>query len=180
MSVLEDRQPRHRACRQRRPAGAVLIDRAEVLLQEPSRWPAPASPARVHVDDLVEPRVEQLLFAGLAPLARLHGCPSPSGRTQRIPHLREFRRSELQENRAPSGEIEYFGQAQTAKPIRVWGFFTGDFLKFVIVPHFAKSRLPFSVVELQPDYCASRKVQILLIIKFHHSTTAEVITAAMM
>jgi len=54
--VLEDRKPRHQPRRQRRPAGAVRIDRAKSLLQEPTidRLGEPHQGV-AHVDDLVEP-----------------------------------------------------------------------------------------------------------------------------
>ena len=66
MHVLEDRQPRHQPCRQRRAAGPSSIDRAEPLLEE-----APVDRCRelhhwmINVDDLVEPRPEQIVLPGL-------------------------------------------------------------------------------------------------------------------
>ena len=130
VSVLEDRQPCHQACRQRRPAGAVLIDRAEVLLQEtPVDGPRQLRQRVFHVDDLVEPRAEQLLLAGLAPLAWLHGWPPrrlvASTAENHSPRFEGIRRSELQENRRPEPQKRrnrILGQAQSAKPIRSLGF----------------------------------------------------------
>src|SRR3954462_99339 len=73
VGVLEDRQPRHQSCRQRWLAGAVRVDRSELLFQK-----APVDRSRqlrqrmLHIDDLVEPRTKQILLAALPTLPWPH------------------------------------------------------------------------------------------------------------
>ena len=71
--MLEDRQTRHKPCRQRRLARSVRIDRAEPLFQK-----APVDRARqlrqrtARVDDLVQPRLEQIALPAVPPLPGPH------------------------------------------------------------------------------------------------------------
>ena len=69
MHVLEDREPRHQPRRQRRmPPDLVGIDRAEPLLEEaPVDRPTELRQRVVHVDDLVEPRLEEIILPAAAP-----------------------------------------------------------------------------------------------------------------
>ena len=73
MHRLEDRQARHEPGRQRRMTGLVRMDRPEPLLEKPSVDGAGELRQRVgHVDDLVEPRPEQVVLSALPPLLRPH------------------------------------------------------------------------------------------------------------
>src|SRR5450432_1027243 len=71
--MLEDRQTRHKPRRQGRMARSVRIDRAEPLLQK-----APIDRERqlrqrmLQIDDLIEPRPEQIVLAAIAPLPWPH------------------------------------------------------------------------------------------------------------
>jgi len=91
MHVLEDREPRHQPRRQRRMAGLVGIDRAEPLLEKaPVDRPAELRQRVVHVDDLVEPRLEEIF----CPLSRrsLGRIESPSDKpTERQNHGQTIR-----------------------------------------------------------------------------------------
>src|SRR6516162_8855094 len=73
VSVLEDRKARHQPRRQRRLARLVGVDRAELRFQKPPvDRPRQLHQRVVHVDDLVKPRAEQILLAGLPSLAWSH------------------------------------------------------------------------------------------------------------
>src|SRR5207302_6464399 len=73
VSVLEDRQPRHQPRRQRRLARFVGVHRPERILQKTPIDRPPQLHQRVfHVDDLIKPRAEQILLAGLPSLAWSH------------------------------------------------------------------------------------------------------------
>ena len=64
--VLQDRQPRHQPCRQRRLAGLVAVDRPKPFFQEaPVDRPRQLHQRMVHVDDLIQPRAQQILLAAL-------------------------------------------------------------------------------------------------------------------
>ncbi len=71
--MLEDGQPRHQSRRQWRAARIIRVDLAEPLFQEP---PIHRSPQRHHwmlqIDDLIEPRAEQILLSRLPPLRWPH------------------------------------------------------------------------------------------------------------
>ena len=70
---LEDRQARHQPRRQRRMARLVRIDRSEPLLEKPPvDRPAELRQRVAHVDDLVEPRPEQIVLSAVPPLLRPH------------------------------------------------------------------------------------------------------------
>src|SRR6185437_2415480 len=88
VSVLQDRKPCHQPRRQRRLAGAVLVDRAQPLFQEPPvDRPRKLHQRVLYIDDLVEPRAKQILFAGLPPLPWPHRSPPPissKGRESRL------------------------------------------------------------------------------------------------
>ena len=71
--VLEDRKPRHQPRRQRRMADLVGIDRAEPLLEKaPVDRPAELGERVIEVDDLVEPRPEEIGLSAVPPLFRPH------------------------------------------------------------------------------------------------------------
>ena len=80
--MLEDRQPCHLKAngsirpeprRQGRMAGPVRIDRAEPLLQKaPVDRPRQLRQRMVEIDDLVEPRLEQIVLPAIAPLPWPH------------------------------------------------------------------------------------------------------------
>jgi hypothetical protein len=73
IAVLEDREPRHQPRRQGRMTRLVGVDRAELPLQKrPVDRPRQPGERMVKVDDLVEPRAEQVLLARLPALLRLH------------------------------------------------------------------------------------------------------------
>jgi hypothetical protein len=82
MHVLEDRQPRHQPRWQRRMSDLVGIDRAETLLEEaPVDRPTELRQRVVHVDDLVEPRLEEIILPAVPPLLGPHRITSakPTG-----------------------------------------------------------------------------------------------------
>src|SRR5260221_12270441 len=86
ISVLEDRQPRHQPRRQRRLARLVGVHRTKLLFQKtPGDRPRQLHQGGGHVDEFVKPRAEQILPAGLPPLAWSHRkSPAPSDPTSRI------------------------------------------------------------------------------------------------
>jgi hypothetical protein len=73
MHMLEDRKPRHQARRQGRMSGLVGINRAEPLLEEvPVDRPAELGQRVVQVDDLIEPRTEEIVLPAVSPLLGPH------------------------------------------------------------------------------------------------------------
>ena len=75
VGVLENREPRHQSGRQRRPR-SVGVHGAELLLQKaPVDRPRQLRQCVIHVDDLVEPRTKQILFAAFPPLPWPHRTP---------------------------------------------------------------------------------------------------------
>jgi hypothetical protein len=71
--VLENGEAGHQPGRQRWPAGAVGVRRAELLLQEaPVDRPRKLRQLVVQVDDLVEPRAKQILPAAVPPFPWSH------------------------------------------------------------------------------------------------------------
>jgi hypothetical protein len=71
--VLEDRQPGHQPCRQRRPAGDIGVGRAEALLEEVPVDSAGEPRQRViGIDDLIKTRAQQIVLAAVAPFLRSH------------------------------------------------------------------------------------------------------------
>src|ERR1700730_6120912 len=74
IGVLEDGKPRHQSCRQWWPARLVLIDSAELPFEEcPVDRPRQLHQRVAHVDDLIEPRAQDVRLAGAAALLRTHG-----------------------------------------------------------------------------------------------------------
>ena len=66
-------KPRHQPRRQRRMSGLVGIDRAEPLLEKaPVDRPAELRERVIHVDDLVEPRPEEIVLPAVPPLLGPH------------------------------------------------------------------------------------------------------------
>src|SRR3954451_11149377 len=95
--VLEDRQPRHQPRRQRRAAGRIRIDGSELLLEEaPVDRRCELHHWMIKVDDLVEPRPEEIALSGLPRFIRPH--ESPRRRPQAARESRPARRINLQEN----------------------------------------------------------------------------------
>jgi hypothetical protein len=73
MHVLEDREPCHQPRWQRRMSDLVGIDRAEPLLEEaPVDRPPELRQRVVQVDDLVEPRLEEIILPAVSPLLGPH------------------------------------------------------------------------------------------------------------
>src|SRR5438034_9603579 len=76
---LEDRQSRHQPRRKRRHAGAVAVDLAALRLDRtPRHGLRKLHQLMLQVDDLVEPRAEQILLSALTAIPWLHGeSPRP-------------------------------------------------------------------------------------------------------
>src|SRR5271154_103651 len=73
MHMLENREPRHQPRWQRRMSALVGIDRAEPLLEEaPVDRPTELHQRVVQVDDLVEPRLEEIILPAVPPLLGPH------------------------------------------------------------------------------------------------------------
>ncbi len=73
MRVLEDRKPCHQPRRQRRMPGLVRIDRAEPFLEKaPVDRPTELRQRVIPVDDLVEPRPEEIVLSAVATLLGPH------------------------------------------------------------------------------------------------------------
>src|SRR5262245_51355482 len=123
VSVLEDRQPRHQPRRQRRLTRLVGVDCPEPLFQKtPVDRPRQLHQRVVHVDDLIKPRAEQVLLAGLPLLAWSHRkFPAPSARASGITACdsTESSKSNLQGNRpatARSRSNSLLKRAQSSGP----------------------------------------------------------------
>ena len=96
--VLEDRQPRHQARRQRRLTRPIAVDRAELLLQKlPVDLPPQPCKGVVHSDDLIEPRLETIVLPAIALVPRPHR-ESPVSSATRRRESRRFNQRKLQEN----------------------------------------------------------------------------------
>jgi choline dehydrogenase-like flavoprotein len=67
--MVEDRQSRHQARQQRRPAGIIGVNLVEPLFHEsPIHCPPQRHQRMFHVDDLIEPRAKKILLSRPAPL----------------------------------------------------------------------------------------------------------------
>ena len=131
VGVLENREPRHQPGRQRRPAGAVGVNRAELLFQKsPVDRPRQLRQRVVHVDDLVEPRTKQILLAAFPPLPWPHRTLRQSRvrvenhglRFEGIPNLN------LQENRRRNPNFRQIQSQQFQQfllPVNRFGIFHG-------------------------------------------------------
>jgi hypothetical protein len=99
---FQNREPRHQPGRQRRPAGAIGVHRAELLFQKPPvDRPRQLRQHVIHVDDLVEPRTKQILLAAFPTLPWPHR-PLRSSRRAAENHGLRFKgiaNFNLQENR---------------------------------------------------------------------------------
>jgi hypothetical protein len=72
VDMLQDCHARHQSCRQRRLAGVIRVDLAELDAdQPPVDLPAEPHQLVVHVDDLIEPRPKQIFLPSRL-LARPH------------------------------------------------------------------------------------------------------------
>src|SRR6516165_4844806 len=110
VSVFEDRYPRHQPRRQWRLARLVGVGRAELRFQKPPvDRPRQLHQRVVHVDDLIKPRAEQILLAGLPSLAWSH------------------RKSPLQ--RPKTGKCDYLSGPNHPAHSMAFKFFTDDYCK---------------------------------------------------
>jgi hypothetical protein len=123
VSVLEDCQSRHQPRRQRRLTRLVGVDRPEPLFQKtPVDRPRQLHQRVVHVDDLIKPRAEQILLAGLPSLAWSHRkFPAPSARARGITACdsKESSKPNLQGSRPATArrrQIRLLKRAQSSKP----------------------------------------------------------------
>jgi hypothetical protein len=86
----------------------------------------------LHVDDLIEPRTEKILFASLPPLPWPHCLALRSVNSDRANHgcrLEGIEKSNLQENCRPDikpGKYDYFVPHLLLNPAMASAFFTGD------------------------------------------------------
>src|SRR5262249_34901459 len=126
VSVLEDRQPRHQPRRQRRLARFVGVDRPEPLLQKtPVDRPRQFHQRVAQVDDLIQPRAEQILLAAHRSLAWSHSkFPAPSVGARRITACdsRESTKSNLQAKSSPKSKNR---QILLLEPARSFSLFNG-------------------------------------------------------
>src|SRR3954451_14854543 len=129
--VLEDRQPRHQPRRQRRAAGRIRIDGSELLLEEaPVDRRCELHHWMIKVDDLVEPRPEEIALSGLPTFIRPH--ESPRRRPQAAKESRPAPRINLPENLSTTpqpGKYDYFAQPESYSRSGAWEFFTEDSLQ---------------------------------------------------
>ena len=138
VGVLENREPRHQPGRQRRPAGAVGVNRPELLFQKsPVDRPRQLHQRVVHVDDLVEPRAKQILLAAFPPFPWPHRTLPQSPlrvenhgfRFEGIPN------PNLQENRCPTINFRQIQSQQFLQfllPVKRFRIFHGRPLKAVL------------------------------------------------
>src|SRR5205807_4951223 len=134
VSVLEDRQPRHQPRRQRRLARFVGVHRPERILQKTPIDRPPQLHQRVfHVDDLIKPRAEQILLAGLPSLAWSHR-KSPLHQREREESWLAIRgnpqnriRKEIALQRPKTGKFDYLSQPNHPAHSIAFKFFTDDY-----------------------------------------------------
>jgi hypothetical protein len=127
--VLEDRKPRHQPRRQRRLARLVRIDRAEPLLEKPPVDRCGEPRQRVtHVDDLVEPRLEEIALAAVLTLLRPHreSLPSPPTTVENHASAPDSIRKIRARSTVQSCKNEYFTIPAQARLQGVSEFFTDD------------------------------------------------------
>src|SRR5205807_2928645 len=147
VSVLEDRQPRHQPRRQRRLARFVGVHRPERILQKTPIDRPPQLHQRVfHVDDLIKPRAEQILLAGLPSLAWSHR-KSPLHQREREESWLAIRgnpqnriRKEIALQRPKTGKFDYLSQPNHPAHSIAFKFFTDDYVRrrdhqFIFRPH---------------------------------------------
>jgi Methyltransferase domain len=140
VSVLEDRQPRHQPRRQRRLARFVGVHRPERILQKTPIDRPPQLHQRVfHVDDLIKPRAEQILLAGLPSLAWSHR-KSPLHQREREESWLAIRgnpqnriRKEIALQRPKTGKFDYLSQPNHPAHSIAFKFFTDDYFDFAIL-----------------------------------------------
>src|SRR5215204_2493417 len=118
--VLHDGQACHQPRRQGRPAGAVLVDRPEPLLEEAPVDGTGEPPERVSgVDDRLEPGPEQIRRPGLAPLLGSQDSPrrDPDGSMESRPaaliHL-----PEKASPRRSTRQRRILAESKNSRPIR--------------------------------------------------------------
>jgi hypothetical protein len=102
MHVPEDQRPRHQPRWQRRLSDLVGIDRAEPLLEgSPVDRPTELRQRVVHVDDLVEPRLEEITLPAVPPLLGPHRITSakPTGGTESRHRSDQFVRKQTHRRR---------------------------------------------------------------------------------
>ena len=112
--VLQDRQARHEPCGKRRLTRPVRINGAEALLQK-----IPVDRARkfheraIHIGDLVEPCLEQIILPAVPPLPRSHRitlrCIATAKRiTPKAPD--QFARKTIHSAKKPANPMPRIGQ----------------------------------------------------------------------
>src|SRR5437660_4851789 len=139
VSVLEDRQPRHQPRRQRRLARFVGVHRPERILQKTPIDRPPQLHQRVfHVDDLIKPRAEQILLAGLPSLAWSHR-KSPLHQREREESWLAIRgnpqnriRKEIALQRPKTGKFDYLSQPNHPAHSIAFKFFTDDYVDQIL------------------------------------------------
>ena len=129
MHGLEDRKPRHQSRRQRRVAGLVGIDRAEPRLEKPPvDRPAELRQRVIHVDDLVEPGLEEIVLPAVPPLPGPHRITlrQADGETESRPNppinLQEIKPA----GRSLPANARTCRSTETPPKSRESGYFTGD------------------------------------------------------
>src|ERR1700758_3321863 len=136
VSVLEDRHSRHQPRRQRRLTRLVGVDRPEPLSQKtPIDRPRQLHQRVVHVDDLIKPRAEQILLAGLPSLAWSHR-KSPLHQREREESWLAIRgnpqnriRKEIALQRPKTGKFDYLSEPNHPAHSMAFKFFTDDCIK---------------------------------------------------
>ena len=129
MHVLENREPRHQPRWQRRMSDLVGIDRAEPLLEEaPVDRPTELHQRVVQVDNLVEPRLEEIILPAVPPLLGPHRITlrQADGETESRPNA-PINLQEIKLTAAAFLKIQSL--ADPRKPLKNKaepGFFTGD------------------------------------------------------
>ena len=128
VQVLEDRQAGHQPGGQRRPAGIIVVELAEAHLEK-----APVDRARERhqrvsqVDDLIEPRPEQIRLATLASLLRSHRQnhpASPRWRQESCSH-RSINSPENTSTAHSNPQIRILAEGQNSHPLRGFGVLHG-------------------------------------------------------
>src|SRR5262252_9482905 len=135
VGVLEDRYPRHQPRRQWRLARLVGVDRPKRLFQKtPIDRPRQLHQRVFHINDLIKPRAEQILLAGLPSLAWSHRkspLHQPEREESRLairgnPQNRICKKIALQ--RPKTGKFDYLSEPNHPAHSMAFKFFTDDFL----------------------------------------------------
>lgn len=85
--VLEDRKPRHQACRQRRPPRIIGVSLPVPLLQKrPINRPPRRRRRMLHVDDMIQARAEKILLTAVSLRSRGRISPPRQSSSRRVKH----------------------------------------------------------------------------------------------